>query len=304
MTRLLAPALLLATFLAACADAPPGDAPAGPTNATERDGLRRELAEMPDEGQDSLRAEIKVPLGRVRVGEAEPGALVQVETVLPAAGPRPRVEATTERDGAATRAVFRLGLEAETAGVRDLRSLGRDVAWTLLLGRRAPTDLALDLGLADADLDLTGVPLARLSVRAGAGRTRLAFAAPNPVEMRELRVQAGVRAFDAEGLGWARARRLTFEGGVGRFAVDLSGGVPVPGAEALVRVGVGTLELTLPAAPARLIVAGHAPGRRVVPPEGFVVESEGVYASPGAGADALAVRVESGPGRVRVYVGE
>ncbi len=290
---------LIAGLVAGCADAP---SEAGrPLDA--RGGERHDLHEMPDSGQDSLRAEIEVPLGRVEIGTAEAGALVQTEVTLPPDGPRPRTSTATDNLGGATRARYRLAFGETAADFDDVRSLGRGVAVRLLLGRRAPTDLSLQLGVADADLDLTGVPLARLTVHAGAGRTRLAFREANPVEMRDLTIRAGVRAFETEGLGWARAERLRFEGGVGRFGVDLSGGPARAGATADLTVGVATLAVTLPPGPVRLTVR-DAPGLRVTLPEGYVVEGDGRYASPGAGADAFSVRIQTGPGRIHIRVAE
>lgn len=290
------------TAAAGCGDAPPETVEATrPVDA--RGGERHDLHEMADDGQDSLRATLRIPLGRVEVGRAEPGALIQTEVTLPADGPRPHATTTTDDLGGVTRATYRLSLDEATADFEDVRSLGRGVGVRLLLGRRAPTDLSVDLGVADADLDLTGVPLARLSVLAGAGRTRLAFTGANPVEMREMQIRAGVRAFESEGLGWARARRLTFDGGVGRFSVDLSGGEPAPGASAVLRVGVARLDVTLPPGAVRLAIR-DAPGLRVSLPEGFVVEGDGRYASPGAGPEAFTVRIESGPGRIRLDVAE
>jgi len=295
-TPLAAVLLLLA---AGCSDAPPEPA----RSVDARGGERHDLHEMADDGQDSLRAALQIPLGRVEVGTAEVGALIQTEVTLPPDGPRPRAATATDDLGGVTRATYRLSLGEAVADFDDVRSLGRGVGVRLLMGRRAPTDLSLDLGVADAELDFTGVPLARLAVHAGAGRTRLSFADANPVEMREMTIRAGVRAFESEGLGWARARRLTFEGGVGRFGVDLSGGQARPGATADLTVGLAQLDVTLPPGPVRLSV-GNAPGLRVSLPEGFVVEGDGRYASPGASADAFAVRIDAGPGRIRVHVAE
>jgi hypothetical protein len=116
-------------------------------------------------------------------------------------------------------------------------------------------------------------------------------------------IKAGVSAFSAEGLGYFRARRLRFEGGVGRFALDFRGAAPAPGAEATLRLGVGELDVTLPEG-VPLIV--EAPGGRlsaVEMPAGLVSLGAGRYATPGAGPDAFTVRIASGPGRVRVRLG-
>ena len=63
------------------------------------------------------------------------------------------------------------------------------------------------MGAAEADLDLTGVPLRRLMLVCGVARTTLRLRAPNPEVAAEVDIKAGVSAFSAEGLGHLRAHR-------------------------------------------------------------------------------------------------
>ena len=79
------------------------------------------------------------------------------------------------------------------------------------------------MGAAEADLDLTGIPLRRLSVVCGVAKTTLRLSGPNPEAAAEVEVKAGVSEFTGVGLGHLRARRFRFEGGVGRFALDFGG---------------------------------------------------------------------------------
>ena len=275
--------------LAACGDAKP-DATSEP---------RRALVEVPDEGQATVRADLDLSIGTVTAGLAEAGTLFQAEVSLPADGLATDFEATTTETESGPQARIALGLAGETASLRDL---GGALDWALYFAGDRPLDLDLDLGAASADLDLGGVPVRRLALRAGVARTRLAFGAPNPEPLRRLDVTAGVGEVTLEGLGNARFERLAFAGGVGRYRLDFSGAAPVPGAEATIEVGVATLDVVLPRGAAVVL---DAPGSRVSAidvPAGFVTLGGGRYATPGADTDrdALRLRIRSGPGRTRV----
>ena len=140
----------------------------------------------------------------------------------------------------------------------------------------------------------------------GVARTSLRLSARNTESAAEVEIRAGVSEFHGEGLGYLRSRRLRFEGGVGRFALDFRGAAPEPGAEASLRVGVGELDVVLPRGVALVV---EAPGGRlssVEMPAGLVTLGAGRYATPGAEADpgAFTVRIASGPGRVRVRLAD
>lgn len=303
--------LLLALALAACAPPDEADASmaaesadastgAAPTaDASEPAGARRVLVEVPDHGEASVRADLDLGLGTVTVGRAEPGALFQADVSLPVAGLRLRVDTTTAATERGPQARVHLGLDGDGASPGDLDRT-RDLTWRLLFSHRTPLDLAVTMGAAEADLDLSGVPLRRLAVTCGVARTTLRLTRPNPERGADVEIKAGVSAFRGVNLGHLRFRRLRFEGGVGRFALDFRGARPEPGAEATLRVGVGNLDVTLPAG-VPLVV--EAPGGRlssVQLPPGLVTLGQGRYTTPGAGPDAFTVRIASGTGRVAV----
>lgn len=298
-------ACALAPGLAACAPAQDeaavgAEAPAASAGSAD---VRRELVEVRDAGEASVRADLDLGLGTVTVGRAEAGALFQAEVALPVDGLRPELETETVPTERGPQARLRLGLDGEAASPGDLDRT-RGLAWRLLFSHRTPLDLSVRMGAAEADLDLTGVPLRRLTLVCGVARTTLRLTAPNRERAGDVEIQAGLSEFAGEGLGNLRFRRLRFEGGVGRFALDFRGAAPEPGAEAVVRIGVGELEVVLPAG---VPVVVEAPGGRlssVEMPAGFVTLGGGRYATPGAEADpdAFRLRLGSGPGRTRVRI--
>ena len=284
-------AIGLAMACAGCGDGKPGEAPAGE--------MRRELVEMPDDGQTTVRADIDVALGNVTTGRAEAGTLFQAEIDLPADGLTHAFDATTTETESGPQARVTLGLAGEPTRFRDLSG---DLDWRIYFAPDRPLDLSLDLGAASADLDLGGVPVRRMMLHAGVARTRLAFGEANPEPLRLLDVKAGVGEVTLDALGNARFERLAFAGGVGRYRLDFTGDAVVPGAEATVEVGVATLDIVLPRGVPVVLDAPSSRVSAVEVPAGFVTLGGGRYATPGADADrdALRLSVRTGPGRTRI----
>jgi hypothetical protein len=132
----------------------------------------------------------------------------------------------------------------------DLDDLGEldDSSGTLLLrlGRRLPTDLKLAIGAAKSEIELGGVALSRLEITTAASDTELSFSAPNPVRMGELVIRVGAAEIRTEGLGNARFDRFELKSGVGDVVLDFTGAWD-GSATGVIRMGIGSLELRLPA---------------------------------------------------------
>lgn len=298
--RRLALVLLVCPLVGCSADAP--EAPQAESADASGD-VRRELVEVLQNGEASVRADLDLGLGTITVGEAEAGALFQAEVTLPLAGLVPELETETVATESGPQARIRLGLGGEAANPKELGET-RGLVWRLLFSHQTPLDLSLELGATDADLDLTGVPLRRLRVVCGVGEARLHADTPTSERGADIEVKAGVSAFTGDGLGNLRFRRFRFEGGVGRFALDFRGAAPEPGAEASLKVGIGELDVVLPRGVPLVVEAPSGRLSSVELPAGLVTLGRGRYATPGAerDPDAFTVRISSGPGKVRVRV--
>lgn len=246
---------------------------------------------------EAVEGSLDVALGTVRVGRTEEGALFQAEVDLTSARLRPRFEGEA-RDG---RARVALSLGGEEVSLRGVRA-PRGNVWRLYFSERVPLSLDLNLGAAEADLDFTGIPLARLSLDCGLAKATLRFDEPNPVLLEHLAISAGLSDFTARGLGHARFAALDFEGGAGEFTLDFTGDALRPGATAAVSVGMASLTLVLPARHPVVLDAASSFMTHVEVPPGLEQRSKGHWATPGAETDAHALRiaVNTGPGNVRV----
>lgn len=112
-------------------------------------------------------------------------------------------------------------------GVRtDRVTLGhgmKDGSMHLELARGVPLDLSLEIGAADADLDLGGLSLDALHVQSGASASAVRFDAPNPRLMRRLSIQSGAASFRGSRLANANTPVVSVNAGVGGVDLDFGG---------------------------------------------------------------------------------
>ena len=253
-----------------------------------------QLFEVPYAGEKRLAADLEIGLGEVRLGRAASGQLVQAEIALSKAGLEPEFSYVPEGDGGR--------VAISMAGEGTLR--GGKNRWDLRLTDAVPLALTVELGMSNAQLDLSGFRLTALSVEAGMAEATLRFDRPNPETLETVDISAGMAEFKALGLGHARFRRLDFEGGAGRFVLDFRGDALLPGAVADLELGMASAEVILPAGRPVIIEAEEGWGSEIDVPIGFVKRGEGVWHSPEAAspAEALTIHTEVGAGSVRFRV--
>jgi hypothetical protein len=260
--------------------------------------------EVPHERESALRADFDLALGRVTVGEAEPGYLFQAEVALEDEGMVP--EMSYERDG--TTGELTLGFDSGGKGDDGLTvrgfSIPEDNEWLLFFSDRVALDLSFELGMTEAELDMTGLRVERLRVESGMAKTTLAFDELNPVTMEHLDVEAGMTKFVGRKLGNARFEHFALEGGAGSFDLDFTGGPLPPGAEAEIEVGVSSLLVKLPDDAPVILYAPDSWLARVEVPNGFIKRGKGLWHSQQVQReeDAFIVRIEAGMGKVAVNV--
>ncbi len=142
------------------------------------------------------------------------------------------------------RRTLRLGTESreERRGRMNVRDGGRA---TIALTREVPLDLDLQFGAGEADIDLGGLSLRRVSISTGASETKVRFSARNPIAADQIRIEAGAASLEVTGLANTRAERINFQGGVGSTILDFSGEW-TRSATAAVQIGVGSVVIRVP----------------------------------------------------------
>lgn len=125
---------------------------------------------------------------------------------------------------------IRLHVDGDRVTLSQVRPVDRAVGLLqgvptceLALGTQRSFRLQIDTGGSDVDLDLGGIPLRGLALRAGAGKVDVRVETPNPVDADEITVHLGAGGLDARGLGNLAARRLRVDSGAANVSLDLTG---------------------------------------------------------------------------------
>jgi len=134
----------------------------------------------------------------------------------------------------------RRGEGAEDGGARSARDLRLDLA------RSVPVDLSLEMGSAEADLDLGGMRLRRVAVTSATSSATLHFDAPNQIAMERLELEVGASSLRARGLANSRARDTRVQVEVGGADLDF-GGEWTADMELEVEVTAGSATVRVPA---------------------------------------------------------
>lgn len=140
--------------------------------------------------------------------------------------------------------VLTLGIERESSVVNAGRSADEN-RMELALSPTVPMDLSLELGAVEAELDLGGMSLTSLEIKAGANATRVRFDSPNRVAMRALEVQAGAASVVLFNIANANAALLNVDAGVGSVELDFTG-TWTSDLAASIDIAFGTLKLVVP----------------------------------------------------------
>lgn len=137
---------------------------------------------------------------------------------------------------------------------RDRRS-GRDGAkaegeeppheWEISLPADVSFSILIATGASENEIDLSGVRVRHLELKAGAGEVALRFDRPNPVPGGTLHIDTAVSKLEATGLGNGGFRKVRFNGGLGDYRLDF-GGRQTQDVLAEVKMGLGKLHLRLP----------------------------------------------------------
>jgi len=115
----------------------------------------------------------------------------------------------------------------------------------LAFNKSIPLSLAVNAGVGDARLSLTGMRVKRFNLESGVGGAKISVYEPNPIACEYVGIKNGVGGLEATGLGNLDFSTLEFEGGVGGASLDLTGEWKRD-ADIRIKVGVGGIHLKMP----------------------------------------------------------
>jgi len=120
-----------------------------------------------------------------------------------------------------------------------------DNCWDIELSNKYPTELNIDIGACEAEIDLGGLPLEYLDFDVGAADVDILFSRPNPGQAKKIKIDAGAVELKVEELGNANFDRFSLNGGAGDFDIDFSGeykGI----SRAKISIGLGSAKIRIP----------------------------------------------------------
>jgi hypothetical protein len=107
------------------------------------------------------------------------------------------------------------------------------------------TDLVLDFGLGSAELDLSGLRIINFEIDCGLSEVDIVVNESNPIRCKTVNISNGLGDLTADGLGNLRAKRLSFDVGLGSANIDLRGD-DISDMQVDIDVGLGSMDLVLP----------------------------------------------------------
>ena len=107
------------------------------------------------------------------------------------------------------------------------------------------TDLFLDFGVGDAEIDLTNIAITKLDINCGLSDVELKINERNSVRCKSVNIENGLGDLSVYGLGNLAAEKIDINIGLGSTDIDLSGD-KIYDSEINVDVGLGSLDMVLP----------------------------------------------------------
>ncbi len=180
--------------------------------------LREYSSTRQDHGESRLATTISYTGGRLDLMPAPANILYALRLTYDAdrVAPVARFDASIPQLTLGTETLPRSG------GVR-VSHKGTPPAASISLGTRADLDLDIELGAAEANLELGGIRVSRLRLQTGASKAVVRFSEANPIRCSQAELSAGAAELLVVGLGYARCGEVDFTGGVGKVTLDFGG---------------------------------------------------------------------------------
>lgn len=192
---------------------------------------------IPKDDADTVLVKIDFGMGEFELGRAREGTLMEGTFRCDPEEMKARVDYHRRGD----KGVLDLSAEYDSNGFPDHVKN----EWLVGLAGDVPLDLELDLGAAEARIDLSGLSVTQLNLEVGAADCEVWWDHPNLVPLSEIQVDCGASSFSMAGLGYAGFERMRFEGGLGSFELDFTGDW-LRSAEADIEIGLGSMKLLVP----------------------------------------------------------
>ena len=225
-------------------------------------------------GQERLEVNIEYAVGRLEVSKGPTAFLYRFESKYD----EEVFELQSNYLESESRGVLRIDIAGENdIDIKRMRDYDDEAGvLKLALSPMIPVELNVEMGAAEAHLDLGGLRLSGLTLQTGASDTEIRFSQRNPEVADSCIFKAGAASVEIRQLGNSNCRRISVSGGVGAIDLDFSGDWNHD-ASADINVGLGGIDLRVPAELGvrieknTFLMAFDAPG--------FEKQARGVYLS-------------------------
>ncbi len=217
---------------------------------TQAGRIEQESHQIDAEGAKKLDVEIEFGLGRLRINTED---MSDAATLDISYDPK-QVEYDIDYD--VRKGTGRLVVETTTRRKHHIEM--EDNSLDLVLSRRYPVSLELDVGACEAKIDLGGLPLEYFELEIGAASGKIEFSQPNPIRLIKMSIDAGASSLDIRSIGNANFDLMTFDGGAGSFDLDFRG--QYEGESKIdIDLGVSSADIILPrGVPVRIETGGDS----------------------------------------------
>jgi len=107
------------------------------------------------------------------------------------------------------------------------------------------TNLFLDFGVGDAEIDLTDIAVSKLNINCGLSDVELEINKRNDVVCKSVNIESGLGDLEVYGLGNLAAKSIDINVGLGSAEIDMTGD-KIYDSDIDVDVGLGSLDMILP----------------------------------------------------------
>lgn len=279
-----------------------------PLAGTARDQYQDLDKNIPYEDLEELKVDVEIGVAKIDLGKTEGNNLLEAKIHYKEKRGEPIIK--FDKSGKVGYLTIKSpeNEDGEDHGIHSASGIKTgEERWVLRFSPKVPTEFSLDLGMVDGALDMTGLKVSDLELSSGLSDLSMYFDEPNPVEMRELKIDCGLGEFTGKGLGNANFQRLRVEGGLGTVKLDLSGQWrQKEDVEAKVEVGLGTARLEVPEALGIEVNAGENFLSSVDLDRGFMKIREGRQRTSNwqDAAHRLVIDAEVGLGSLKINRGQ
>ncbi len=238
----------------------------------------------------SLEVNARVSMCNLSISQADADQLYSLDLTWDAANQKQDVSFTP-----GTTARLNITLQGKTARAEDVETL-------LFLSKAIPLNLVLSTGVGESRIDLTDLQVDSMNLEQGVGRLTLHVQDPQQSDCTSLNIQCGVGEMELHDLANLAPREMHFEGGIGSAVLDFSG-EGVRDMNAVVEVGIGSIDITLPdSLGVRLRHQNGLPSGMSLPADKFSRRgSDYTTRNYDTAAQKLDLRIKTGLGGVQIH---